>query len=186
MNTGILEVLLVNAKGIKHTNLVGIPSYYVIIECGCQCQRSKVSKGKHKKPWWNEKFIFDFSSLDYKNSTYLNCTIMDTKPYRHGGFVGEAKVYIGGLITEGIKEGHIEIKPAPYNVVLEDYTYQGQIKIGLKFFANKENYEYVNVMGKEFIAPKKETNSIFGSFMKLWRTISWWKVLLFCNKKSYN
>ncbi|MED6169387.1 hypothetical protein PIB30_020863 [Stylosanthes scabra] len=111
---------------------------------------------------------------------------MDTKPYRHGGFVGEAKVYIGGLMSEGSKEGQIEIKPAPYNVVLEDDTYKGQIKIGLKFFANKE--KYVNVMGKqEFIAPpKKETShSILGCVMKLWRKISWWKVLLFGNKKEF-
>jgi len=77
MNTGILEVLVVDAKGIIHTNLVGIfplfslqqpnfnesknycffivhffeqniagtPSYYVVIECGTQTQRTKVSSG---------------------------------------------------------------------------------------------------------------------------------------------
>lgn len=48
--------------------------------------------GKHEKPCWNEKFIFDFSSSDCKiNSTYLKCKIMDTELFTNGGFVGEAK-----------------------------------------------------------------------------------------------
>ncbi|XP_061373563.1 elicitor-responsive protein 3 [Gastrolobium bilobum] len=180
MTTGILEVLLVNAEGITHTNLVGTPSYYVVIECGTQSQRSKVSSGKHEKPWWNEKFLFDFSSFDCKNSTHLTCRIMDTELFTNGGFVGEAKVYIGGIITEAGDQGYIEIKPAAYNVVLEDDTYKGQIKIGFKFIANKE--KYVHVMGKrKFIAEEKEpSHSICGS---IWR-VSWWKILFFYNKKS--
>ena len=47
--------------------------------------------GKHEKPRWNEKFIFDLSEFDCKNSTYLKCRIMDTELFRNGGFVGEAK-----------------------------------------------------------------------------------------------
>ncbi|KAK7274445.1 hypothetical protein RIF29_15533 [Crotalaria pallida] len=181
MKTGILEVLLVNAKGIKHKNLVGTPSYYVVIECGTQSQRSKVSSGKHKKPWWNEKFIFDFTSFDCKNSTHLKCRIMAAKHFRHGGFVGEAKVYIGGIITEGTDQGYIEIRPAAYNVVLEDDSYKGQIKIGFKFIANKEKY----VMEKrDFIAEEKEpSHSICDSIRNMWG-ISWWKILFFYGKKS--
>ncbi|KAL5062050.1 hypothetical protein RYX36_023787, partial [Vicia faba] len=113
------------------------PSYYVIIECGSLSERSKISSGKNEKPRWNQKFIFDFSSLDYKvNSTYLKCKIMDTELFRNDGFVGEAKVDIDRIITEGSDQGYIEIKPAAYNVVLEDDTYKGQIKIGFKFIAN--------------------------------------------------
>lgn len=44
-------------------------------------------------------------------------------------------IYLGGIITEGTEKGYIEVKPAPYNVVLEDDTYRGEIKIGLKFIA---------------------------------------------------
>ncbi|XP_057451988.1 elicitor-responsive protein 3-like [Lotus japonicus] len=173
MKTGILEVLLVNAKGITHTNLVGTPSYYVVIECGTQSQRSKVSSGKHQKPWWNEKFIFDFSLCDdCTNSTHIKCRIMDTQLFRDGGFVGEAKIYIGGIISEGTDQGCIEIKPAAYSVVLEDNTYRGQIKIGFKFIANKEKH----VMRKRgFIAKETEpSHSICGT---IWR-ISWWKIRL--------
>ncbi|WJX86974.1 hypothetical protein P8452_69211 [Trifolium repens] len=178
MKTGILEVLLVNAKGIRHTNIVGTPSYYVIIECGSQSQRSKISSDKNEKPCWNEKFEFDFSSFDCKmKATYLKCKIMNTKFFTNGGFVGEAKVYIDGIITEGTKHGFIDIKPAAYNVVLEDDTYKGQLKIGFKFIANKEKYVMRN---QESIAVEKQPKrSIWGS---IWRT-SWWKFLFFYNKK---
>ena len=37
---------------------------------------------------------------------------------------------------EGNDKGFLEIRPTPYNVVLEDDTYKGEIKIGLKFIAN--------------------------------------------------
>lgn len=32
-------------------------------------------------------------------------------------------------------EGSLELKPTSYNVVLEDGTYKGEIKIGLKFIS---------------------------------------------------
>lgn len=46
------------------------------------------------------------------------------------------RIDIGGIITEGTNQGYIETLPAAYNVVLEDDTYKGQIKIGFKFIAN--------------------------------------------------
>ncbi|KAI9089935.1 hypothetical protein K1719_028905 [Acacia pycnantha] len=143
MTTGLLEVLLVYAKGIKRNHLIGKPSYYVILECGTQSQRSKISSGKNDKTWWNEKFTFEFSSFDdsIKKLRHLKCTIMDTQLLTNGGFVGESRIYIRRIISEGTEKGYIEIKPAPYNVVLEDDTYKGQIKIGFKLFLSKEKQE---------------------------------------------
>lgn len=40
------------------------------------------------------------------------------------------------MIADGIDEGILEVKPVPYNVVLEDDTYKGEIKVGLKFITN--------------------------------------------------
>lgn len=46
-----------------------------------------------------------------------------------------SRIYLGGIISEGYERGFIEVRPAPYNVVLEeDDTYKGEIKIGFKFF----------------------------------------------------
>jgi len=41
---------------------------------------------------------------------------------------------------EGSDQGYIEIQPAPYNVVLQDHTYKGQIKIGFKFIADNVGF----------------------------------------------
>lgn len=43
------------------------------------------------------------------------------------------RIFLGGIIAEGNDRGLIELHPSPYNVVLEDSTFKGQIKIGLKF-----------------------------------------------------
>lgn len=45
-------------------------------------------------------------------------------------------VYLEGIKMEGNDRGVIELTPTPYNVVLEDDSYKGEIKIGLKFFTN--------------------------------------------------
>ncbi|KAF5451590.1 hypothetical protein F2P56_026683 [Juglans regia] len=136
MRGGILEVLLVNAEGIRHTKLIGTQSYYVVIECGTQVHRSKVSSGEDDKAWWNEKFLFELPMSDWKNLTHLKIRIMDTEFLTDSAFIGETMIYLGGIVLEGAERDFIEIKPAPYNVVLEDDTYEGQIKIGIKFIAN--------------------------------------------------
>lgn len=46
-----------------------------------------------------------------------------------------SRIHLGGIISEGYERGFIEVRPAPYNVVLEDDdTYKGEIKVGFKFF----------------------------------------------------
>lgn len=45
------------------------------------------------------------------------------------------RVHLGGIITEGRDKGYIEVKPAPYNVVLEDGTFKGGLKLGFRFTA---------------------------------------------------
>ncbi|KAF3947702.1 hypothetical protein CMV_026194 [Castanea mollissima] len=114
MEGGILEIILVNAEGITHTNLVG----------------------EDDKAWWNEKFTFEHPWSDWKRLTHLKFKIMNTEFLSDGGFVGETIIHLGGIITEGSDRAFLEVKPAPYNVVLEDDTYRGQIKIGFKFIAN--------------------------------------------------
>lgn len=51
--------------------------------------------------------------------------------------VNQCRYYLGGIITDQINDKElIEVKPAPYNVLLEDDTYKGQIVIGFKFIVN--------------------------------------------------
>ncbi|KAK8464902.1 hypothetical protein PHAVU_010G098601 [Phaseolus vulgaris] len=107
---------------------------------------------------------------------------MDTKLFSNGGFVGEAKIFLGGIILEGSEQGYIEIKPAAYNVVLQDHTYKGEIKIGFKFIGNNNKEKYL--MGKQDqlkACEKKESpNSIFGW---IWRILCC-KIFFFYQNKT--
>ncbi|KAE8657698.1 Basic helix-loop-helix DNA-binding superfamily protein [Hibiscus syriacus] len=69
MKVGILEVLVVNAEDIRHTNLLG----------------------KHKKVLLNEKFKFNFPQSEWEKLTYVKFKIMDKEFFEDNGFVGETK-----------------------------------------------------------------------------------------------
>ncbi|VVB06805.1 unnamed protein product [Arabis nemorensis] len=135
MKKGILEVLLVDAHGITHTNFIGSPVYYVLLQCGTKEYRSKMSKGDNENALWNQKFVFDFPMSQWKKLNHIKCRIMDKELFKDGGFVGETIIHLGGIITEGRERGYMEVKPAPYNVVLDDDTFKGQLKLGLRFIA---------------------------------------------------
>ncbi|KAL6569507.1 hypothetical protein OROMI_014021 [Orobanche minor] len=136
MEGGILEVLLVCAKGIDHTRILGHPGFHVIVECGTQMCRSKTSSGSLDKIYWNEKFTFEIPASELETLNHLKLKIVNEKYFSDGKFVGETLIFIKGVIVEGNRIGLIELKPAPFNVVLEDDTYKGQITIGLKFIPN--------------------------------------------------
>ncbi|XP_062088686.1 elicitor-responsive protein 3 [Humulus lupulus] len=170
MKGGILEVLLVNAEGIRHKHLVGRSDYYVFIECGEHLYRSKISSGEDEKAWWNEKFTFEFPMSDWKKLTHLKFRIMNRQLFSDGEFVGETIIYLGGIITEGCDRGFLEVKPGPYNVVLEDDTYRGQLKIGLKFISKKNVIEKT----QEHITEEHNRSTECGRIVHLWRTLWWW------------
>ncbi|KAB5527096.1 hypothetical protein DKX38_020943 [Salix brachista] len=179
MKRGILEVFLVHAEGMKHTNLIGSPVYYVVIKCGSHVHKSKTSSGKDEKTWWNEKFRFDFPLTDWKQLTHLKFRIMDQELFTDGGFVGETIIYLGGIIDEGINRGVLEMMPAPYNVVLEDDTYKGEIKIGLRFTANTEV-----LPERTFLAQVDEPRQLTcRSIINLWK-FSWWKFWIYQNQRN--
>ncbi|ESQ37698.1 hypothetical protein EUTSA_v10029141mg [Eutrema salsugineum] len=152
MKRGILEVLLVDAHGITHTNFIGTPVYYVFLQCGTKEYRSKMSKGDNDNALWNQKFVFDFPMSQWKKLSHLKFRIMDKELFKDGGFVGETIIHLGGIITEGRDRGYMEVKPAPYNVVLEDDTFKGELKLGLRFIATDNKFQRkaweVNIEGK--------------------------------------
>ncbi|KAK2650296.1 hypothetical protein Ddye_017785 [Dipteronia dyeriana] len=180
MKGGILEVLLVNAEGIRHTNLFGTPTYYAIVQCGNQVHRSKVSSVKDDKVWWNEKFSFEYPPSDWKRLTHIKFRIMDLEFLTDGGFVGQTIFHLGGIITEGSDRGLIEVQPAPFNVVLEDNTYKGQIQIGFKFIVDEE----VHMESREFAAHENAPRqSICRSIFNLWK-MSWFRFLFYGHQKN--
>ncbi|PKA55017.1 Elicitor-responsive protein 1 [Apostasia shenzhenica] len=137
MSGGVLvELLLVHAEGLKHSRLLGSLSQYVIIECGSQTANSKLTRDENGKAWWNEKFFFKLSASDSKKLKRIKLKIMEKekKFSDEDLFIGEATIHITEEILRVAKgRGSLELKPAPYNIVLEDQTFKGEIKVGLKF-----------------------------------------------------
>ncbi|KAL9659543.1 hypothetical protein QQ045_024350 [Rhodiola kirilowii] len=156
---GILEVVLVGAHRIKHSNLIGTPVYLAILECGDKVFRSKYSSGKHGEVFWNQKFIFEFSAIDRRHLMHLKIRIMNRRILRASEFVGQTIVHIGGIVDEGTTRGILEMKPTVYNVVLDDDTFRGEIKMGLKFIANTEVDEAAAKL-LSTIKPKDENRSL--------------------------
>ncbi|CAN7116819.1 unnamed protein product [Brassica rapa subsp. narinosa] len=116
--------------------VIGRPVYYVLIQCGTKEYRSKLSKAGHNdNALWNQKFVFDFPMSQWKKLTHIKFKTMDKELFKDGGFVGETIIDLKGIITEGGDRGYMEVKPAPYNVVLDDDTFKGVLKLGFRFTA---------------------------------------------------
>ncbi|WRX10185.1 C2 domain - like 8 [Theobroma cacao] len=178
-----LDTTVVNATTLLYVLSIDFitrtPAYYVILQCGTQEYRSKVSPGKHEKVLWNEKFKFEFPQSEWENLTHITFRIMDKEFFTDNGFVGKTIIHLGGIIAEGTDREFIELRPAPYNVVLEDDTYKGQIKIGFKFIAHKEMQEFA-------LLPNEPRRSFCSSIRNLWK-FPWWKFLfLYVQRKSKN
>ncbi|CAN1237131.1 16 kDa phloem protein 1 [Linum grandiflorum] len=178
MNKATLEILLVNASGIKRTSLIGKPHYYVIIECANQHRISKLSPGEDHRTCWNQKFRFELPLIDWKRMTHLKLTIMDTELFKNGQCIGETIIYLGGIVAEGKNRGIVEMKPSPYNVVLEDGTFKGQLKIGIKFTITNSSSTSTST-----IATPKKKKSAWEAITNVWKS-SWWKFWSYCSPRN--
>ncbi|XP_006652558.1 elicitor-responsive protein 3 [Oryza brachyantha] len=122
MVQGMLEVLLVGAKGLENTDYLCNMDPYAILKCRSQEQKSSVASGKGSDPEWNETFMFSVTH----NATELIIKLMDSDSGTDDDFVGEATIPLEAIYTEG------SIPPTVYNVV-KDEEYRGEIKVGLTF-----------------------------------------------------
>ncbi|KAF8768690.1 hypothetical protein HU200_007244 [Digitaria exilis] len=135
---GVLELLLVSAEDLKHAHHRPRRSkrHYVTIECGGKTVSSKITRGRGKKIWWNEKFRFPLSGAECKELAKVTLTIMEIDKFAEDTPVGETKVQVSEIISEGSDREFLQMKPVPYNVVLEDGTYKGVLKLGIKFVSS--------------------------------------------------
>ncbi|CAI0472176.1 unnamed protein product [Linum tenue] len=170
MSKATLEILLVNASGIRRTNLIG----------GDQQRITKLSSsGKDHKTCWNQKFRFEAPVIDWKRRTHLKLTILDTELFKDGEFVGETIIYLGGIVAEGKDREVVEMKPAPYNVVLHDGTFKGQIKLGIKF----KTVTHVKSTTKKAARRSSSSSAVWEAISSVWKS-SWWKFWSYCSPKS--
>ncbi|XP_059072847.1 elicitor-responsive protein 3 isoform X2 [Cryptomeria japonica] len=127
---GNLEVLLVDAHGLHNTEFLSKMDPYVFLKYQTQEHKSKVASNEGSNPEWNETFVFKLS----EGASDLLIRILDKDRFSADDFLGEAIIPLKGVLTEG------SILPTPYNVVLMDKTYCGQIKVGLTFTPKAKCY----------------------------------------------
>ncbi|KAH7656952.1 putative Ca2+-dependent phospholipid-binding protein [Dioscorea alata] len=139
MARGILEVQLIDAKGLHDTAFLGKMDPYVMIQYRNQEQKSSVAKDQGTNPSWNETFKFNVQNAgaaDHHQKLVLR--IMDKDIFNADDFVGQATINVADVISLGVEKGNGELHPSKYSVVLADRTYCGEIRVGVKFTLKME------------------------------------------------
>ncbi|XP_074568423.1 elicitor-responsive protein 1-like isoform X2 [Curcuma longa] len=147
MGKGILELQLVDAKGLQDTDLIGKIDPYVVIQYRGQEHKSKIARGQGSNPTWNETFRFLVRSAaaaaadGQRQQHKVTLRIMDHDTFTADDFLGEATIYVGDVIARGVEEGAAELQTTKYRVVLADQRYGGEIRASVTFTNNKETEE---------------------------------------------
>ncbi|XAR72010.1 hypothetical protein NMG60_11018498 [Bertholletia excelsa] len=133
MVIGIMEVLLVDARGLKNNELFGGIDPYVLIQYKSQERKSSVIRGQGGSPAWNEKFSFrvEYPGGDDQYKLILN--IMDKDTFSADDFLGQSTIYLKDLFALGVENGTAELHPRKYSVVTADQSYCGEIQVGVTF-----------------------------------------------------
>ncbi|WOL04780.1 elicitor-responsive protein 1-like isoform X2 [Canna indica] len=138
MGKGILEVNLLDAKGLKKTDLfAGKIDPYVVIEFKGQERKSKTARGQGSNPCWNETFKFLVQSAGADNNK-ITLRIMDHDTFTADDFIGESTIFVSDVIAQGMENGVGEMRPTKHSVVLGDRSYCGEIRVGVTFTAKEE------------------------------------------------
>jgi hypothetical protein len=85
---------------------------------------------------------------------------------------------VGEIIREGSEREFLQMKPAPYNIVLEDGTYKGELKLGLKFLSNAGT-----LSGSE--PPRQQPYAVYRPFLNITLPcIPWRRLFFFCTRSD--
>lgn len=138
MAIGLLEVLLVSAKGLANTDFLGDIDPYVIIQYKTQERTSSVAQGRGGNWTWNERFTFRVEYPGSGGQCKLILKIMDKDTFTKDDFLGEATIYVEDLLAQGMENGSAELHSHKCSVVRADGTYFGEIQVGLSMIRKVE------------------------------------------------
>ncbi|KAL6326740.1 hypothetical protein AAG906_010915 [Vitis piasezkii] len=148
MTIGMLEVLLLDARGLQDTDFLGGMDPYVLIQYKNQERKSSVARGEGGSPVWNEKFTFRVEYPGGEGQYKLVLKIMDKDTFSADDFLGQASIYLEDLLALGVENGKAELHPCKYRVVRTDQTYCGEIRVGINFTPKvKEEKDEIQVGG---------------------------------------
>ncbi|XP_062225688.1 elicitor-responsive protein 1-like [Phragmites australis] len=135
MGKGVLEVHLVDAKGLSGNDFLGKLDPYVIVQYRSQERKSSVARDQGRNPCWNEVFKFQINSSAANVQHKLILRILDHDHFSSDDFLGEATIDVTDIISLGTESGTYQLNAAKHSVVLADKTYHGEIKVGVTFTA---------------------------------------------------
>ncbi|KAK4579173.1 hypothetical protein RGQ29_029020 [Quercus rubra] len=147
MAIGLMEVLLVNAKGLGDTDFFVRMDPYVLIQYKSQERKSSVSRGQGGSPVWNEKITFRVEYPGQGDQYKLILKIMDKDTFSTDDFVGQATIYVEDLMAVGVENGTAELHPRKYSVVRKDQSYCGEIEVGVTFTRKVEEQYHGEELG---------------------------------------
>ncbi|KAM4104471.1 hypothetical protein ACJW30_06G160100 [Castanea mollissima] len=147
MAIGLMEVLLVNAKGLVDNDFFGRMDPYVLIQYKSQERKSSVAQGQGGSPVWNEKITFRVEYPGQGDQYKLILNIMDKDTFSADDFIGQATIYVEDLMAVGVENGTAELHPRKYSVVRKDQSYCGEIEVGVTFTRKVEEQYHGEELG---------------------------------------
>lgn len=147
MGRGVLELHLVDAKGLFGSDFLGKIDPYVIVQYRSQERKSSTARDDGRNPSWNEVFRFQINSSAANGQHKLFLRIMDHDNFSSDDFLGQATINVTDLISVGMESGSSQQNPAKYSVVAADNSYHGEIRVGLSFTAAKVEEDGAQVGG---------------------------------------
>ncbi|OEL22106.1 hypothetical protein BAE44_0016873, partial [Dichanthelium oligosanthes] len=124
------------------------------------------------------------SDAECKELAKVTLTIMEIDKFADDTVVGETKVHVGEIISEGSEREFLQMKPAPYNVVLEDGTYKGVLRLGIKFISSV-SLAQSTADRVRWSVPTRQPNVGYGLFLNLaCPSIPWRRLFFFCRRSS--
>lgn len=134
MGRGILEVKLVDAKGLADTDVLGKIDPYVLVQYRNQERKSSVAREQGTNPTWNETLRFLVHYVEgSRNEHKLILRIMDKDTFTADDFIGQATINVADIIELGFEKGVGDLRVCKHRVVLPDNTYCGEIRVGVTF-----------------------------------------------------
>ncbi|KAL1825101.1 hypothetical protein ACET3Z_011879 [Daucus carota] len=131
---GVMEVTLLNARGLKCTELFsGGIEPYVVLQYRTQERKSSVARGQGTKPVWDEKFNFRVEYPGANDQYKLILNVMDKDTFSADDHLGQATIYLKDLLALGVENGSAQLHPQKYSVVDSNQNYSGEIQVGITF-----------------------------------------------------
>ncbi|XP_015699248.1 elicitor-responsive protein 1 isoform X2 [Oryza brachyantha] len=145
--SGVLEVHLVDAKGLAGNDFLGKIDPYVVVQYRSQERKSSVARDQGKNPSWNEVFKFQINSTAATGQHKLFLRLMDRDTFSRDDLLGEATIDVTDLISLGMEHGTWQMSESKHRVVLADKTYHGEIRVGLTFTAAAKPQDHGKQVG---------------------------------------